>query len=66
MISLLRLFGSDRIMGIMDRWGWEEDQPIDHPQVSKAIENAQSAWRPAIEIRKQVLEYDDVMNKQRK
>ena len=64
--DLMRLFGSDRIMGIMDRLGWEEDQPIDHPQVSKAIENAQKRVETRhFEIRKQVLEYDDVMNKQR-
>jgi len=64
--DLMRLFGSDRIMGIMDRLGWEEDQPIDHPQISKAIENAQKRVETRyFEIRKQVLEYDDVMNKQR-
>ena len=64
--DLMRLFGSERIMGIMDRLGWEEDQPIDHPQISKAIENAQKRVETRhFEIRRQVLEYDDVMNKQR-
>jgi preprotein translocase subunit SecA len=64
--DLMRLFGSDRIMGIMDRLGWDEDQPIDHPQISKAIENAQKRVETRhFEIRKQVLEYDDVMNQQR-
>ncbi|HPT83700.1 MAG TPA: preprotein translocase subunit SecA, partial [Limnochordia bacterium] len=64
--DLMRLFGSDRIRGIMDRLGWEEDQPIDHPQISRAIENAQKRVETRhFEIRRQVLEYDDVMNKQR-
>ncbi|NLJ80893.1 MAG: preprotein translocase subunit SecA [Firmicutes bacterium] len=64
--DLMRLFGSDRIMGIMDRLGWEEDQAIDHPQISRAIENAQKRVENRhFEIRKQVLEYDDVMNQQR-
>ncbi len=41
--DLMRLFGSERIMGIMDRLGWEEHQAIDHPpQISRAIENAQN------------------------
>lgn len=64
--DIMRLFGSERIMGIMDRLGWEEDQAIDHPQISKAIENAQKRVENRhFEIRKQVLEYDDVMNQQR-
>src|SRR5690606_14698950 len=64
--DLMRLFGSDRIMGIMERLGWEEDQPIDHPQISRAIENAQKRVETRhFELRKQVLEYDDVLNKQR-
>jgi len=64
--DIMRLFGSDRIMGIMDRLGWEEDQVIDHPQISKGIENAQKRVESRhFEIRKQVLEYDDVMNQQR-
>ncbi len=64
--DIMRLFGSDRIMGIMDRLGWEEDQVIDHPQISRGIENAQKRVEGRhFEIRKQVLEYDDVMNQQR-
>jgi preprotein translocase subunit SecA len=64
--DIMRLFGSDRIMGLMDRLGWEEDQVIDHPQISKGIENAQKRVESRhFEIRKQVLEYDDVMNQQR-
>lgn len=64
--DLMRLFGSERIMGIMNRLGWEENQAIDHPQISKSIENAQKRVENRhFEIRKQVLEYDDVMNQQR-
>ena len=64
--DLMRLFGSERIMGIMERLGWEDDQAIDHPQISKAIENAQKKVENRhFEIRRQVLEYDDVLNKQR-
>ncbi|HBG00456.1 MAG TPA: preprotein translocase subunit SecA, partial [Firmicutes bacterium] len=64
--DIMRLFGSDRIIGLMDRLGWEEDQVIDHPQISKGIENAQKRVESRhFEIRKQVLEYDDVMNQQR-
>ena len=64
--DIMRLFGSERIMGIMDRLGWEEDQVIDHPQISRGIENAQKRVESRhFEIRKQVLEYDDVMNQQR-
>ncbi|HHY15017.1 MAG TPA: preprotein translocase subunit SecA [Firmicutes bacterium] len=64
--DLMRLFGSERIMGIMDRLGWEEHQAIDHPQISRAIENAQKRVENRhFEIRRQVLEYDDVMNQQR-
>lgn len=64
--DIMRLFGSERIMGLMDRLGWEDDQVIDHPQISKGIENAQKKVESRhFEIRKQVLEYDDVMNQQR-
>lgn len=62
----MRLFGSERIMGLMERLGWEEHQVIDHPQISKAIENAQKKVENRhFEIRRQVLEYDNVMNEQR-
>ncbi len=64
--DLLRVFGSDRIAGIMDRLGMEEDEPIEHNMISKAIENAQRKVEGHnFEIRKHLLEYDDVMNKQR-
>ena len=65
--DLLRIFGSDRISGIMDKLGMEEDEPIEHNMISKAIENAQRKVEGYhFDIRKHLLEYDDVMNKQRK
>ncbi len=64
--DLLRIFGSDRISGIMDKLGMEEDDPIEHNMVSKAIENAQRKVEGHnFDIRKHLLEYDDVMNMQR-
>jgi preprotein translocase subunit SecA len=64
--DLLRIFGSERISNIMDRLGIEEDQPIEHRLVSKAIEGAQRKVEAHnFEIRKHLLEYDNVMNKQR-
>jgi preprotein translocase subunit SecA len=64
--DLLRIFGSERISGIMDRLGIEEDQPIEHGLVTKAIENAQRRVEANnFEIRKHLLEYDNVMNQQR-
>jgi len=64
--DLMRLFGSDRISGLMDRLGWEEDQPIENVQISRAIESAQKKVEHRnFEIRKQVLEYDNVLNQQR-
>jgi preprotein translocase subunit SecA len=64
--DLLRIFGSERISKIMDRLGIEEDQPIEHGLVTKAIENAQRKVEAHnFEIRKHLLEYDNVMNKQR-
>ncbi|MFV0438762.1 MAG: preprotein translocase subunit SecA [Desulfopila sp.] len=64
--DLLRIFGSDRITGIMDKLGMEEDEPIEHRMISRAIENAQRKVEGHnFEIRKHLLEYDDVMNKQR-
>lgn len=64
--DLMRLFGSQRIASIMDRLGWEEDQPIQHPQISRAIENAQKKVEAHhFDIREQVLKYDDVLNRQR-
>jgi preprotein translocase subunit SecA len=65
--DLMRIFGSDRISGLMHRLGMEEDVPIEHRMVSKAIENAQKRVEAHnFEMRKHVLEYDDVMNQQRK
>jgi preprotein translocase subunit SecA len=64
--DLLRIFGSERISHIMDRLGMEEDQPIEHGLVTKAIENAQRRVEAHnFEIRKHLLEYDNVMNQQR-
>lgn len=64
--DLLRLFGSDRISGMMQRLGMEEGVPIEHRWVTKAIENAQKKVEAHnFDIRKHLLEYDDVMNKQR-
>ncbi len=64
--DLLRIFGSQRISGVMSRLGMEEGQPIEHPMISRAIENAQKRVEAHhFDIRKHLLEYDDVMNKQR-
>jgi preprotein translocase subunit SecA len=65
--DLLRIFGADRIASIMDRIGIEEDQPIEHKYISRAIENAQKRVEGQnFDIRKHLLDYDDVMNRQRK
>ena len=65
--DLLRIFGADKISGIMDRLGIEEDQPIEHKYISRAIENAQKRVEGQnFDIRKHLLDYDDVMNRQRK
>lgn len=64
--DLMRLFGSDRLVGIMERLGLEEGQVIEHSWVSKSIEIAQKrVEQHNFELRKQVLEYDNEMNKQR-
>jgi preprotein translocase subunit SecA len=64
--DLLRIFGSDKISGILDKLGMDEDEPIEHGMISKAIENAQRKVEGHnFDIRKHLLEYDDVMNKQR-
>ncbi len=64
--DLLRIFGAERISTIMDKLGMEEGQPIEHGLVSKAIENAQRKVESHnFDIRKHLLEYDDVMNRQR-
>jgi preprotein translocase SecA subunit len=64
--DLMRIFGADRIQGIMARLGMEEGEPIEHGLVTRAIENAQKKVEAHnFDIRKHLLEYDDVLNKQR-
>ena len=64
--DLLRIFGAERISSVMDRIGVEEGQPIEHNLISKAIEGAQKRVEGQnFDIRKHLLEYDDVMNRQR-
>jgi preprotein translocase subunit SecA len=64
--DLMRIFGSDRISGLMQRLGMEENVPIEHGMVSRAIERAQRQVEAQnFAVRKHLLEYDDVMNKQR-
>ncbi len=64
--DLLRIFGGERITGIMEKLGMQEGEPIEHNLISRAIENAQSKVEGHnFEIRKHLLEYDDVMNQQR-
>ncbi|HZW35598.1 MAG: preprotein translocase subunit SecA [Deltaproteobacteria bacterium] len=64
--DLLRIFGSDRIAPIMSKLGMEEGEPIEHNLINKAVENAQKKVEAHnFDIRKHLLEYDDVMNKQR-
>jgi preprotein translocase subunit SecA len=64
--DLMRIFGSDRISGLMQRLGMEEGVPIEHRMVTKAIERAQRQVEAQnFSVRKHLLEYDDVMNKQR-
>ncbi|HZQ45162.1 MAG TPA: preprotein translocase subunit SecA, partial [Acidobacteriaceae bacterium] len=65
--NLLRIFGSDRVAGLMGRLGMQEGEAIEHPWVTRAIENAQRKVEGRnFDIRKQLLEYDDVANEQRK
>jgi preprotein translocase subunit SecA len=64
--DLMRIFGSERISGLMQRLGMEEGVPIEHGMVTKAIERAQRQVEAQnFSVRKHLLEYDDVMNKQR-
>ncbi len=64
--DIMRLFGSERIMGMMEALNVEEDTPLDHKMLSNAIEQAQKTVESRnFQTRKTVLEYDDVMNKQR-
>ncbi len=65
--NLLRIFGSERLAGLMQRLGMQEGEAIEHPWVTRAIENAQRKVEGRnFDIRKQLLEYDDVANDQRK
>ncbi len=64
--DLMRLFGSDNISSLMDKLGMEEDEPIEHKLITRSIEKAQKKVEARnFDIRKHVLEYDDVMNQQR-
>jgi preprotein translocase subunit SecA len=64
--DLLRIFGGERITGIMEKLGMQEGEPIEHNLISRAIENAQAKVEGHnFDIRKQLIEYDDVMNQQR-
>ena len=64
--DLMRIFGADNISGIMDKLGMEEDEPIEHSLITKSIERAQKKVEDHnYNIRKYILEYDDVMNQQR-
>jgi preprotein translocase subunit SecA len=64
--DLMRMFGSERIAGIMDRFGYKEGEVIQHSMITKSIERAQrKVEENNFGIRKRLLEYDDVMNKQR-
>ena len=65
--NLMRIFGSQKISGLMEKLGMEEGEAIEHPWVSRAIENAQKKVEGHnFDMRKQLLEYDDVANEQRK
>ncbi|RJQ50083.1 MAG: preprotein translocase subunit SecA [Nitrospiraceae bacterium] len=64
--DLMRIFGSDKISGIMDKLGMDDSQPIEHKWITKAIETSQKRVEAHnFDIRKHLIEYDDVMNKQR-
>ncbi len=65
--DLMRLFGSDRVSGIMEKLGMEEDVPIEHPLITRSIESAQKKVEARnFEIRKQLLDFDNEMEYQRK
>ena len=65
--DLMRIFAGERVQAMMDRLGMEEDVPIEHRWVTRAVENAQKKVEERnFDIRKHLLEYDDVMNQQRK
>src|SRR5690606_3012717 len=61
--DLMRIFMGDRVKNLMDRMGMPDDEPIEHPWVSKSVENAQNKVEMRnFDIRKNLLEFDDVMN----
>jgi len=63
----MRIFAGERVKAIMERLGMPDDEPIEHPWVTKSVENAQKKVEERnFDIRKNLLEYDDVMNQQRK
>ncbi len=65
--DLMRIFAGDKVKSLMDRMGMPDDEPIEHPWVTKSVENAQQKVEERnFDIRKNLLEYDDVMNSQRK
>ncbi len=65
--DLMRIFAGDKVKNLMDRMGMPDDEPIEHPWVTKSVENAQRKVEERnFDIRKNLLEYDDVMNAQRK
>ncbi len=65
--DLMRIFAGDRVKNLMDRMGMPDDEPIEHPWVTKSVANAQRKVEERnFDIRKNTLEYDDVMNAQRK
>ena len=65
--DLMRIFGAERITGLMERLGMEEDVPIEHGLINRAIENAQKKVEGHnFDVRKHLVDYDDVMNQQRK
>lgn len=64
--ELMRLFGADLISGVMEKMGFSEDEPLEHPLLTRAVETAQKRIEAHnFSIRKSVLEYDNVLNKQR-
>lgn len=64
--DLMRIFGSKNIGGLMERFGFKEDEPIEHPLITRAIESAQTKIEGLnFDLRKHVLEFDDVLNRQR-
>ena len=64
--NVMRLYGSEKMVGIMEKLGLEEDQELEHPWLNRSIESAQKrVEQHHFQIRKRTLEYDDVMNKQR-